>query len=147
MICTPMFILLAEDNPDHAELTKKALKRANVANEILHVQNGEEAIQFLFHEGPYANRENGVKPGLILLDLRMPKVDGLGVLRRIKQDPQLKPIPTVMLTTIEEKAEMEEAYRLGANSYVTKPVQFAEFVEKVKLVGLYWLLTNAMPKD
>ena len=147
MTCTPMLILLAEDNPDHAELTKKALKRANVANEIFHVKDGEEAIQFLFKEGPYAGRENGVKPGLILLDLRMPKVDGFGVLRRVKTDPELKTIPTVMLTTIEEKEEMSQAYILGANSYVTKPVQFAEFAEKVKLIGLYWLLTNAVPKD
>jgi two-component system, response regulator len=147
MMCTSMPILLAEDNPDHAELTKKALKRANLANEIFHVKDGEEALQFLFHEGPYAGRANGVKPALIVLDLRMPKIDGLGVLRRIKQDPELRSIPTVMLTTIEEKEEMSEAYALGANSYVTKPVQFTEFVEKVKLVGLYWLLTNARPKD
>jgi two-component system response regulator len=147
MMCAPMPILLAEDNPDHAELTKKALQRANLANEIFHVKDGEEALQFLFNEGPYAGRKDGVKPALIILDLRMPKVDGLGVLRRIKQDPQLKSIPTVMLTTIEDKEEMNEAYALGANSYVTKPVQFTEFVEKVKLVGLYWLLTNARPKD
>lgn len=147
MMYASMPILLAEDNPDHAELTKKALNRANLANEIFHVKDGEEALQFLFHEGPYAGRENGAKPALIILDLRMPKIDGLGVLRRIKQDPELKSIPTVMLTTIEEKEEMIEAYALGANSYVTKPVQFTEFVEKVKLVGLYWLLTNARPKD
>jgi two-component system response regulator len=147
MMCAPMPILLAEDNPDHAELTKKALQRANLANEIFHVKDGEEALQFLFNEGPYAGRKDGVKPALIILDLRMPKVDGLGVLRRIKQDPDLKSIPTVMLTTIEDKEEMNEAYALGANSYVTKPVQFTEFAEKVKLVGLYWLLTNARPKD
>lgn len=146
MMFSAMPILLAEDNPDHAELTKKALRRANVGNEIIHVKDGAEALQFLFHEGPYAGRENA-RPGLILLDLQMPKVDGLGVLRRIKEDPELRSIPTVMLTTIEEKAEMTKAYELGANSYVTKPVQFSEFVEKVKQVGMYWLCTNALPKD
>jgi two-component system, response regulator len=146
MMFSAMPILLAEDNPDHAELTKKALRRANVGNKIIHVKDGAEAIQFLFNEGPYAGRENA-RPGLILLDLQMPKVDGLGVLRRIKEDPELRSIPTVMLTTIEEKAEMTKAYELGANSYVTKPVQFSEFVEKVKQVGMYWLCTNALPKD
>lgn len=146
MMCAAIPILLVEDNPDHAELTKQALKRANLANQIVHVKDGEEALQYLFREGPYAGRENGVQPGLILLDLRMPKVDGLGVLRRVKADQELRSIPTVMLTTIEEREEMEEAYRLGANSYVTKPVQFSEFVEKVRAVGLYWLLTNALPK-
>ena len=146
-MCASMPILLAEDNPDHAELTKKALQRANLANEIHHVKDGEEALQFLYHEGRYFGRTNGVKPALIILDLKMPKVDGLGVLRRIKADPELRTIPTVMLTTIEEKEEMAEAYKLGANSYVTKPVQFSEFVEKVRLVGLYWLLTNEQPKD
>lgn len=147
MTFCPIPILIVEDNQDHAELTIQALKRANLANQIFHVKDGEEALQFLFRQGSYANQDKVPRPGLILLDLRMPKVDGLGVLRRVKEDRELRSIPTVMLTTIEEQEEMKEAYRLGANSYVTKPVQFTEFVEKVKAVGLYWLLTNALPKD
>lgn len=146
MTSHPIPILLVEDNPDHAELTMQALKRSKLINQIFHVKDGEEALQFLFRQGPYADREKEPRPGLILLDLRLPKADGLEVLRRVKADPALRSIPTVMLTTIEEREEMKKAYELGANSYVTKPVQFSEFMEKVQAIGLYWLLTNAQPQ-
>ncbi|MGH7829976.1 MAG: response regulator [Candidatus Binatia bacterium] len=140
-------ILLVEDNPDHAELAIKALARAKLVNKVFWVKDGEECLHFLFHEGIYADGANAPKPGLILLDIRLPKVDGLEVLRRIKKDPNLQSIPVVMLTTSDLGDEIKEAYQLGANSYVTKPVRFTEFVEKVQAVELYWLLTNVPPRD
>ena len=139
-------ILLVEDNPDHAELVMKALGRAKLMNQIFWVKDGEECLQFLSHEGIYANGKNAPRPGLILLDIRLPKVDGLEVLRRVKKNHNLQSIPVVMLTTSDLGDEVKEAYRLGANSYVTKPVRFSEFVEKVQAVELYWLLTNIPPK-
>ena len=135
-------ILLVEDNPDHAELTIKALKRGKLANRICWVKDGEEALQFLLHEGSYANEGDAPRPGLILLDIKLPKVDGLEVLGRVKKIPELQLIPIVMLTTSERDEEVGEAYRLGANSYITKPVKFTEFVEKVQAVEMYWFLTN-----
>lgn len=140
-------ILLVEDNPDHAELTIRALKRGKLANQIHWIKDGEEALQFLFHEGSYANGGNAPRPGLILLDVKLPKLDGLEVLGRVKKDQELQSIPIVMLTTSERDEEVEEAYRLGANSYVTKPVKFTEFVEKVQAVEMYWLLTNTPPEN
>ena len=138
-------ILLVEDNPDHAELTMTALKRGRLANEIFWVKDGEAALHYLFHEGIYGNGARAPKPGLILLDIRLPKVDGLEVLRRVKADPETGAIPVVMLTTSDRPEEVGEAYRSGANSYITKPVRFAEFMEKVETVELYWLLTNTLP--
>jgi DNA-binding response OmpR family regulator len=143
----PICILLVEDNPDHAELVMKALGRARLMNQIFWVKDGEECLHFLLHEGAYANGTNAPKPGLILLDIRLPKIDGLEVLRRIKANKDLHTVPVVMLTTSDLGEEVKEAYRLGANSYVTKPVRFSEFVEKVQAVELYWLLTNIPPKD
>ena len=140
-------ILLVEDNPDHAELTTKALQRGKLANRIHWVKDGEEAVHYLFHEGAYSNGSSAPKPGLILLDIRLPKVDGFEVLRRVKADPGLCSVPVVMLTTSDRGEEVAEAYRLGANSYITKPVRFAEFIEKIEAVEIYWLLTNKLPDE
>jgi len=141
----PVTILLVEDNPDHAELTKRALEGGHVGNDIVWVKDGEEALQYLFHRGEWANPARAPRPGLILLDVKLPKVDGHHVLRAIKEDPDLQRIPVVMLTTSERSDEVDDAYRSGANSWVTKPVRFAEFMETVKTVKLYWMLTNRLP--
>jgi CheY-like chemotaxis protein len=138
-------ILLVEDNPDHAELTLKALKDGNLLNAIAWVKDGEEALDFLYHRGRYADPTTAPRPELILLDIQLPKVDGHEVLRRIKADEALRAIPVVMLTTSEREDEIGQSYKAGANSFVSKPVRFADFVEKVKSVKLYWVLTNLLP--
>ena len=133
-------ILLVEDNPDDAELTIRALKKHNLTNKLLHLKDGEEALNFL-----EKNRDNGL-PKLILLDLKMPKVDGLEVLRKIKSDILMKVIPVVVLTSSKEERDIVETYNLGVNAYVVKPVEFDKFMEVVELVGFYWTLYNQMPK-
>ncbi|MDO8476669.1 MAG: response regulator [Candidatus Rokubacteria bacterium] len=138
-------ILLVEDNPDHAELTLKALKDGNLLNEIFWVKDGEEALDFLYRRGRYADPTTAPRPELILLDIRLPKVDGHEVLRRIKTDEALRAIPVVMLTTSEREDEICQSYQAGANSFVSKPVRFADFVEKVRSLKLYWVLTNLLP--
>ena len=138
-------VLLVEDNPDHAELTLKALKDGNILNEIAWVKDGEEALDYLYHRGGYADATKAPRPGLILLDLRLPKVDGHEVLRQIKGDEDLRSIPVVMLTTSEREDEISKSYKAGANSFVSKPVCFADFVERVRSVKLYWVLTNLLP--
>lgn len=138
-------VLLVEDNPDHAELTLKALKDGNLLNEIVWVKDGEEALDFLYHRGRYADATKAPRPGLILLDLRLPKVDGHEVLRQIKGDEDLRSIPVVMLTTSEREDEISQSYKAGANSFVSKPVRFADFVERVRSLKLYWVLTNILP--
>jgi two-component system response regulator len=138
-------VLLVEDNPDHAELTLKALNDGNLLNEIVWVKDGEEALDFLYHRGRYADAIKAPRPGLILLDLRLPKVDGHEVLRQIKGDEDLRSIPVVMLTTSEREDEISQSYKVGANSFVSKPVRFAEFVERVRSLKLYWVLTNILP--
>jgi two-component system response regulator len=138
-------VLLVEDNPDHAELTLKALKDGNVLNEIVWVKDGEEALDFLYHRGRYADATKAPRPGLILLDLRLPKVDGHEVLRQIKSDEDLRSIPVVMLTTSEREDEICQSYEAGANSFVSKPVRFGDFVERVTSLKLYWVLTNLLP--
>jgi CheY-like chemotaxis protein len=138
-------VLLVEDNPDHAELTLKALKDGNVLNEITWVKDGEEALDYLYHRGRYADATKAPRPGLILLDLLLPKVDGHEVLRQIKGDEDLRSIPVVMLTTSEREDEIFKSYKAGANSFVSKPVRFADFVERVRSVKLYWVLTNLLP--
>lgn len=136
-------ILLVEDNPDHAELTLRSLKDGNVVNEVSWVKDGQEALDFLYQRGRYAQ---GVPwPGLILLDIRLPKIDGHEVLRQIRSDDRFRSIPIVMLTTSDLEDEVSECYRAGANSFVSKPVRFAEFVEKVKAIKLYWVLTSLLP--
>ena len=139
-------ILLVEDSPDDAELAIRALKKHNLANRLHHVADGEQALAFLFAEGAYANRGSAPAPRVVLLDLKMPKVDGLEVLRRMKTDPRTKTIPVVVLTSSKEDRDIVESYRLGVNSYIVKPVEFDKFVEAVGKLGLYWLLLNQPPK-
>ncbi len=138
-------ILLIEDNQDHAHLTHRALKEGNLLNEIFWVKDGQEALDFLFRRGRYTDPAAAPRPGLILLDIKLPKINGFEVLRRIKTDESLHSIPVVMLTTSDRDEEVKASYQAGANSYVCKPVKFAEFVQQVKSVKLYWVLTNVLP--
>jgi CheY-like chemotaxis protein len=138
-------ILLVEDNPTDAELTIRALKRKNLVNKLLWVKDGAEAIEFLFASGQYSHRNPEDIPRLILLDLRMPKVDGLEVLQKIKQNDNTRKIPVVILTSSQEDRDIVESYKLGVNSYVSKPVEFDEFIEAVSTLGLYWMLINKPP--
>jgi CheY-like chemotaxis protein len=135
-------ILLVEDNPDDATLALRALRKGNVTTKIEHVIDGEQALDFLFCAGAYAERNPENRPKLILLDLKLPKVDGLEVLQRIKADVATRTIPVVMLTSSREERDLVESYQLGVNSYVVKPVDFEQFSEAVRQLGLYWLLLN-----
>ena len=138
-------ILLVEDNPHYAEMAIRALKKNNLANNVLHVADGEEALDFIFARGAYSGRniENG--PKVILLDLKLPKVDGLEVLKAVKSDERTKIIPVIALTSSTEESDIIESYRLGVNSYIVKPVNFDKFVEAIKGLGYYWLLLNQSP--
>jgi len=138
-------ILLVEDNPSDVELTLHALTRNNVTNRVHVVQDGAEAVDFLFCTGQYASRSLANGPKVILLDLKLPKVDGLEVLRRVKADARLRVIPVVVLTSSREESDLVESYKLGANSYIVKPVDFQQFTEAVRQVGLYWVLLNQPP--
>ncbi|HKQ25564.1 MAG TPA: response regulator [Burkholderiales bacterium] len=137
-------ILLVEDNATDAELTLRALRRNNLANNVVWVKDGAEALDFLHCKGNYANRKNGT-PKLILLDLKLPKIDGIEVLRELKTDSKTKIIPVVMLTSSQEERDLVESYRLGVNSYIVKPVDFEKFLETVSQVGFYWSLMNKIP--
>jgi len=137
-------ILLAEDSEADIELTLTALAEHKLANEVVVSRDGAEALDYLYRRGAYRGRENG-HPAVILLDLKMPKVDGLEVLRQVKADPELKQIPVVMLTSSREEKDLVASYRLGVNGYVVKPVDFAQFVEAVKEVGMFWALVNEAP--
>ena len=139
-------ILLVEDNPDDLALTLRGLRKANLANHIQVARDGAEALEFVFCEGAHAHRriENG--PKVILLDLKLPKVDGLEVLQRLKEDPRTKSIPVVVLTSSKEQNDIVESYRLGVNSYIVKPVNFERLAEAVQQLGMYWLLLNQPPK-
>ena len=138
-------ILLVEDNPDDVELTRRAFKKNNILNEIVVAQDGAEAIDWLFCQGPYAERDPAVRPHVILLDLKLPKVGGLEVLERIRADERTQMLPVVILTTSKEEQDLAVGYRLGCNSYIRKPVDFAEFIESVRGLGVYWLLLNEPP--
>ncbi len=138
-------ILLVEDNPDDQELTKRALKKNNVTNELIIANDGQEALDYLFCEGRYSERDVQDMPQVVLLDLKLPKVDGLEVLKRIRQDSRTKLLPIVVLTSSKEEKDMVESYKLGANSYIRKPVNFDQFIEAVKQLGLYWLVLNEAP--
>ena len=138
-------ILLVEDNPNDVELTLHSLNQHHVSNRIHIVRDGAEALDFLFCQGPYANRTVTPAPKVILLDLKLPKVDGLAVLRRIKADERLRVIPVVVMTSSREERDLVESYRLGVNSYIVKPVDFQQFSESVRQVGLYWVLLNQPP--
>ena len=139
-------ILIVEDTPQDLDLALRALRKAKVTNRIHIARDGEEAIQFIFCEGPYSERklENG--PNVILLDLKLPKIDGLEVLKRIKSDPRTRAIPVVVLTSSKEQKDVVESYNLGVNSYIVKPVNFEQFSEAVQKLGMYWLLLNQPPK-
>jgi two-component system response regulator len=135
-------ILLVEDNPDDELLTLRALHKHNVANDIVVARTGEDALDFLFGTGPHAGRDLSITPQIILLDLNLPKLDGLGVLRRIRADERTRFLPVIILTSSKQDEDVIRSYTLGANSYVRKPVGFAEFTAAVKALGVYWLLTN-----
>jgi two-component system, response regulator len=139
-------ILLVEDNPQDAELTLRALKKNNIANNVHHVKDGAEAIEFLFATGMYSGRRSENTPKVVLLDLKLPKVDGLEVLKRIKSDDRTRMMPVVILTSSKQDRDMVESYKLGVNSYIVKPVEFEKFLEAVKQAGLYWLLVNKIPR-
>jgi CheY-like chemotaxis protein len=138
-------ILLAEDNPRDAEMTMRALRKINFLNKVHWVKDGEEALNYLLRTGEYADRAPSKTPKLVLLDIKMPKVDGIEVLRRVKVEEGLKGIPIVVMTSSNEESDVVESYRLGVNSYIVKPVEFASFVETVAKIGLYWILTNRAP--
>jgi len=139
---TDQVILLVEDNPDDEALTLRALKKNQIMNDVVVVHDGVEALEYLFRKGPHADRNPDEMPQLILLDLKLPRVDGFEVLRRIRQNPRTRYLPVVILTTSNEEQDRLKGYDLGANSYVRKPVEFGEFIEAVKQLGLYWLLLN-----
>ncbi|HTF16754.1 MAG TPA: response regulator [Chryseolinea sp.] len=138
-------ILLIEDNPDDAEMTIRGLRKNNLANQLLHLHDGAEAMDFLFSEGAYLDQPMKQTPKVILLDLKMPKVNGMEVLRRIKSDEATKGIPVVVLTSSKEDPDIKECYRLGVNGYVVKPVEFDDFHKAISSLGLYWLIVNEPP--
>ena len=138
-------ILLAEDNAEDAEMTMRALRRNNLANQLHWVKDGAEALDYLFCTGAYAARSASRPPKLVLLDIKMPKIDGIEVLRRLKQHEQTRGIPVVVMTSSNEERDVVESDRLGVNSYIVKPVQFDEFMQTVAKIGLYWMLTNRVP--
>lgn len=135
-------ILLVEDNPDDEALTLRALKKNNIKNQVVVARDGREALDYLFGEGMYAGGDTQVAPQVILLDLKLPKVDGFEVLRALRGDERTKLLPVVILTSSNEEKDRINGYGLGANSYVRKPVEFGEFIEAVKQLGLYWLILN-----
>ena len=147
MRAEPIKILLVEDNPDHVMLIKTILEENNFLNEIYVVTDGQEALDYMYHRGKYADESKAPRPGLILLDLKLPKVDGFEVLSQLKSDPELKSIPIIILTTSSQDEEIVRGYALGANSYVAKPVKFSEFAEKIKNLHLYWVLVNTLSKE
>jgi len=139
-------ILLVEDNPDDVTLTLRALKKNNLLNEVVVARDGVEALDFLFCEGSYKNRAPEHLPELILLDLKLPKVDGLEVLKRIRANERTKLLPVVILTSSNEQSDIISGYELGVNSYIRKPVDFEQFIEAVRQLGLYWLVLNQAPQ-
>jgi CheY-like chemotaxis protein len=142
----PVEILLAEDEPSDADLCMRALQRRKIANHIVWVKDGAEALDFLFARGPYASRTGTGRPRLLLLDIKMPKVDGFEVLRQIRADERLATMPVVIMTSSSEERDIVEGYQLGVNSYVAKPVDFGSFQQAVEDVGLYWMVLNKVPR-
>lgn len=138
-------ILLVEDNPHDAELTLRALKKSKLTNVILHLKDGEEALDYIFGNGAYSGRDVKKSPKLMLLDIKMPKVDGLEVLKRVKADERTKAIPIVILTSSAEESDIISSYNLGVNSYIVKPVDFSKFIQSVMDVELYWMVLNRPP--
>ena len=138
-------ILLVEDNPDDELLAIRALKKNNISNEVVVARDGVEALDYLFGTGAHAGRDMSEMPQIILLDLKLPKIDGLEVLRRLRNDQRTKLLPVVVLTSSKEEQDLTESYSLGANSYIRKPVDFAQFTEAIRQLGLYWLVFNESP--
>lgn len=145
MTTQPVEILLVEDNFDDAELTIRELKKHNMANQLVHVKDGEEALDFLFARGPYEGRNSHPYPKVVLLDIQMPKLNGLEVLEQLKKSNETRAIPVVMLTSSAENPDIQRCYDLGANSYIVKPVNFEGFAESIRSLGFYWLLLNQPP--
>lgn len=145
MTTQPVEILLVEDNFDDAELTIRELKKHNMANQLVHVKDGEEALDFLFARGPYEGRNSHPYPKVVLLDIQMPKLNGLEVLEQLKKSNETRTIPVVMLTSSAENPDIQRCYDLGANSYIVKPVNFEGFAESIRSLGFYWLLLNQPP--
>jgi CheY-like chemotaxis protein len=139
-------ILLVEDNPDDEVLTRRALKKNNIGNELVVARDGAEALDYLFGTGPYEGRDLSVMPQVVLLDLKLPKVDGLEVLRRMRANERTKLLPVVILTSSREQQDLADGYGYGANSYIRKPVDFAQFIDAVRQLGLYWLVLNETPQ-
>jgi len=135
-------ILLVEDNPDDAALTIRALKKHNLANRLTHLKDGVEALEFIYGTGAYAGRNVSITPKVILLDLKMPKVNGIEVLTKLKADPATRTIPVVVLTSSAEDPDIKKCYELGANSYIVKPVEFDNFTKKISELGMYWMVLN-----
>ena len=140
-------ILLVEDNPDDEALAVRALRKSNIANELVVARDGVEALEYLFAEGAYLGRDSHRMPQVVLLDLKLPKLDGLGVLRRMRQDARTRRIPVVLLTSSNEEQDRISGYDLGANSYVRKPVDFNQFTEATRQLGMYWLVLNEAPPN
>lgn len=140
------FIFLVEDNADDEALTLRALKKNNISNQVIIARDGEEALEFLFAQGKHSDRDMSIQPQVMLLDLNLPKIDGLNVLKRLRSDDRTKLIPVVILTSSKEDQDILEGYSLGANSYVRKPVDFNDFSEAIRQLGLYWLILNEVPK-
>ncbi len=138
-------ILLVEDNPSDVALTQRAFTKSHVANELVVAEDGQEALDYLFGAGAYAGRDITETPALILLDLKLPRVDGLQVLRQIRADERTRRLPVVILTTSKEEPDVAQSYDLGANSYIRKPVDFTQFIEAIQHMGLYWLVMNEPP--
>jgi CheY-like chemotaxis protein len=138
-------ILLVEDNPKDAEMTQRALRKHNFGNRLHWVKDGAEALDYMFCRGAYAGRSPNQPPRLMLLDIKMPKVDGIEVLRQVKADEMTRTVPVVVMTSSNEERDVVDSYRLGVNSYIVKPVEFAAFLEVVAKIGLYWVLTNRVP--
>lgn len=135
-------ILLVEDNPDDVKITERAFNKGKILNRLFVARDGQEALDFLYHEGDYADPKKAPRPGLILLDINLPKVNGIDVLRKIKSDERLRRIPVIMLTVSKRDEDIIRSYDLGVNSYILKPVEFDKFVETIKNIKLYWILAN-----
>jgi DNA-binding response OmpR family regulator len=140
-------ILLVEDNPDDEELTIRTLKKNNIMNDVVVAHDGKEALDYLFGTDKYVDRDTSIMPVIIMLDIKLPKIGGLEVLRRIRADKRTELLPVVILTSSDEERDLIESYKLGANSYVKKPVHFAEFQKAIKQLALYWLLLNNVPPN
>ena len=147
MMSKDQVILLVEDHPDDEELTMRALAKNNIMNEVVVARDGVQALEYLFGTGAYAGRDMNVMPQIILLDLKLPKIDGLEVLRRLRADDRTKFLPVVILTSSKEEQDVMKSYQLGANSYVRKPVDFQEFTKAVQQLGLYWLILNESAQE